>query len=127
VIIAADPDVVAVQEIGDEASFDALRVQLGAGRSGALSTHVETAYPIRVGWLSPGWLSDVEEITDLPAALVPVVKVGDDGTTTNQLGRGALAVTYTTSGGTVVRALSVYLKSKLLSFPGGRFDTNDEE
>lgn len=54
------------------------------------------------------------------------MKVGDDGTTLAQLGRGALAVTLTTVTGTKVRALSAYLKSKLLTFPGGRFDTHDE-
>jgi predicted extracellular nuclease len=78
-----------------------------------------------VGWLSPGQLTDVEEVTDLPAALSPV-KVEDDGTSMTQLGRGALAVTYTTSDGIQVRALTVHLKSKLLSFPGGRFTTHDE-
>src|SRR3954467_3849701 len=47
-------------------------------------------------------------------------------TALTQLGRGALAVTYTTPDGVQVRALTVHLKSKLLSFPGGRFDTTDE-
>ena len=34
----------------------------------------------------------------MPVALSPV-KVADDGTTLSQLGRGALAVTYTTTAG----------------------------
>ena len=125
VIAAAAPDLLAVQEVGDAASFEALRAKLGAGWTGMLSTHFETPHTIRVGWLSPGALSDVDEIVDLPVALAPV-KVGDDGTTLSQLGRGALAVTYTTATGTAVRALTAHLKSKLLSFPGGRFNTSDE-
>jgi endonuclease/exonuclease/phosphatase family metal-dependent hydrolase len=64
-------------------------------------------------------------VVDLPAALAPV-KVDDDGTSISQLGRGALAVTFTTGSGKPVRALTCHLKSKLLEFPGGRFDTDDE-
>ena len=90
-----------------------------------LSTHFETPHTIRVGWLSPGDLSDVEEVVHLPAALSPV-KVADDGTPLAEQGRGALAVTYTPAGGIAVRALTAIVKSKLLSFPGGRFDTDDE-
>src|SRR3954452_7883751 len=126
VITAAEPDLLAVQEVGDEVAFAALRDKLGAGWNGALSTHFESSHPIRVGWLAPGQLSEVEEVIDLPAALSPV-KVADDGTTMTQLGRGALAVTATTSTGVRVRALTVHLKSKLLSFPGGRFATTDED
>jgi endonuclease/exonuclease/phosphatase family metal-dependent hydrolase len=125
VIGTAAPDLLAVQEVGDEQSFQALRAALGAGWTGVLSTHFETPHTIRVGWLSPTALSDVAEVVDLPAALSPV-KVDDDGATLTQLGRGALAVTYTTPSGTAVRALTAHLKSKLLSFPGGRFDTSDE-
>ena len=46
VISAAAPDLVAVQEVGDPASFDALRATLGAGWSGVLSTHYEAAHAI---------------------------------------------------------------------------------
>ena len=123
VVRAVAPDLLAVQEIGDVESFEALRSELEW--TGVLSTHFETPHTIRVGWLSPGELTDVEEVVDLPAALSPV-KVADDGTTMSQLGRGALAVTATTAAGTRVRALTAHLKSKLLSFPAGRFDTSDE-
>jgi endonuclease/exonuclease/phosphatase family metal-dependent hydrolase len=125
VITTAAPDLVALQEVGDEESFHALQDKLGAGWTGVLSTHFETPHTIRVAWLSPGALSAVEEIVDLPAALSPV-KVADDGSTMTELGRGALAVTYTTDTGAPVRALTAHLKSKLLSFPGRRFTTNDE-
>jgi endonuclease/exonuclease/phosphatase family metal-dependent hydrolase len=125
VIHTAAPDLLAVQEIGDEQSFEALRERLGDDWTGVLSTHFESPHTIRVGWLSPGDLFDVEEVVDLPAALSPV-KVADDGTTLAHLGRGVLAVTYTTVTGNTVRALAAHLKSKLLSFPGGRFDTDDE-
>src|SRR4051794_37824127 len=114
VIQAAAPDLLAVQEVGDQASFDALRDRLGPSWTGVLSSHFETPHTIRVGWLSPHPMTDVEEVTDLPAALAPV-KVADDGTAITQLGRGALAVTHTRPDGTRVRAITAHLKSKLLS------------
>jgi endonuclease/exonuclease/phosphatase family metal-dependent hydrolase len=126
VITDAAPDLLAVQEVGDQESFDALRTRLGPGWTGVLSTHFEASHAIRVGWLARGELTDVDEVTDLPQALAPV-KVQDDGTTITEMGRGALAVTFTTSSGTEVRALTTHLKSKLLSFPGGRFSTDDED
>ncbi len=56
----------------------------------------EPRTPTAVGPLAaPGVLADVEEITQLPAALSPVT-VADDGTLT-RLGRGALAVTHTST------------------------------
>lgn len=105
VVRAAAPDLLAVQEIGDEQSFEDLRSALGW--TGVLSTHFESPHTIRVGWLTPGDLADVEDVVDLPTALSPV-KVADDGTTLSQLGRGALAVTVTTAAGTRVRALTAH-------------------
>ncbi len=126
VITDALPDLVGLQEIGDEAAFAALLDRLGGTWTGVLATHVEPRHPIRVGWLSPRPLTDVEQVVDLPAGL-PLVTVDDDGTAPTRAGRGALAVTTTTADGTAVRAVSAHLKSKLLSCPGGRFDTRDED
>src|SRR3954452_17365688 len=72
VITAAEPDLLAVQEVGDEVAFAALRDKLGAGWSGALATHFEASHAIRVGWLSPGQLGEVDEVIDLLAAVSPV-------------------------------------------------------
>lgn len=126
VIADAAPDAVALQEVGDEESFELLRSRLGDDWGGALATRFEKSHPIRVGWLSPHPLVDVAEVVDLPASLSPV-KVADDGRTIRQLGRGALAVTCRTGDDAEVRVLTAHLKSKLLSFPGGRFSTGDED
>lgn len=126
VVTAQAPDLLALQEVGDEESFENLRARLGPDWKGQLATHFDPGHAIRVGWLSTGDLTDVEELVDLPAALSPVT-VADDGTAITELGRGGLAVTSTTGDGVAVRALTVHLKSKLLSFPGGRFDTDDED
>jgi endonuclease/exonuclease/phosphatase family metal-dependent hydrolase len=119
------PDLLAVQEVGDEVAFAELRDRLGSDWTGVLSTHFTSPHTIRVGWLSPHRLTDVEEVVHLPAALSPV-KVDDDGTTITRAVRGALAITCTTHDGIEVRAATAHLKSKLLSFPGGRFHTTDE-
>ncbi|SFU09823.1 Metal-dependent hydrolase, endonuclease/exonuclease/phosphatase family [Geodermatophilus amargosae] len=125
VIAAAEPDAVALQEVGDEAALEALRTRLGADWISVVSTHFEARHPIRVAWLSPRPLTDVADVVDLPVRLSPVT-VDDDGTAITRLGRGGLAVTCTTETGVEVRAVTAHLKSKLLSFLGGRFDTTDE-
>jgi endonuclease/exonuclease/phosphatase family metal-dependent hydrolase len=125
VITTEAPDLLGVQEVGDEGAFAELRDRLGSAWTGVLSTHFESPRTIRVGWLSPRQLTDVEEVVDLPAGLSPV-KVDDDGATITRVGRGALAVTCTTADGANVRAVTAHLKSKLLSFPGGRFYPADE-
>ncbi len=129
VVQSVAPDVLAVQEIGDPESFEALRAALSAGGGapwhGELSTVFEADHAIRVGWLSPRPLAEVEQVTRLPAGLREV-EVDDDGTRIDDMPRGALAVTATAADGTAVRALTAHLKSKLLSFPGGRFSTHDE-
>jgi hypothetical protein len=45
VIMAAEPDLLAVQEVGDEVAFAALRDELGAGWSGEPSTHFSAGRP----------------------------------------------------------------------------------
>jgi endonuclease/exonuclease/phosphatase family metal-dependent hydrolase len=125
VITAVQPDLLGVQEVGDESSFQALRTRLGAPWAGVLATHFDSSHTIRVGWLSRRPLTEVDEVVDLPPALSPVT-VADDGTTTTRMGRGALVVTCTADSGLRVRAVTAHLKSKLLSFRGGRFSTTDE-
>jgi endonuclease/exonuclease/phosphatase family metal-dependent hydrolase len=43
------------------------------------------------------------------------------------MGRGAVAVTVTTDTGVAVRLITCHLKSKLLTFPNGRFNPRDED
>jgi endonuclease/exonuclease/phosphatase family metal-dependent hydrolase len=72
IITAQAPDIVGLQEVGDPEAFETLRAELGLSWQAVLSTHFEAHHAIRVGWLSPRVLSDVEEVIDLPAALTPV-------------------------------------------------------
>jgi hypothetical protein len=66
----------------------------------------------------------VEEIRAFPQGLA-AVQVDDDGATIREMGPGALRVRVS-SGGRSVDLMSCHSKSKLLTFPGGRFNTRDE-
>ena len=52
------------------------------------------------------------------------VRLQDDGTTTTQMGRGALRVRV--ERGARIDLITAHLKSKLLSFPNGRFSPRNE-
>lgn len=69
-------------------------------------------------------LDDVEHVLDFPEALVPI-QVDDQGTAASRMGRGALRVRLS-DGGHEVDLLPCHTKSKLLTFPGGRFSLHDE-
>jgi endonuclease/exonuclease/phosphatase family metal-dependent hydrolase len=121
-IAAIAPDVLAVQEVGSPPALDDLAAALPG------TWYRQTADPdgrgIRVALLSRRLLREVEQVTDFPTGLGPV-QVDDGGRVIAGLGRPALKAT-ATFGGRKVHIVSAHLKSKLLTFPGGRFSTGDE-
>jgi endonuclease/exonuclease/phosphatase family metal-dependent hydrolase len=119
------PDALALQELGDPKALDDLVSALKGSWHRAVSAHPDSR-GIRVAWLTNRPISKPEEITDFPALLKPI-QVDDGGATLDKLGRGALAVTVTSDNGTPVRLFTTHLKSKLLTFPGGRFAPRDED
>jgi endonuclease/exonuclease/phosphatase family metal-dependent hydrolase len=118
-IAAIAPDVLAVQEVGDPAALDDLTERVGGTWHVALSTLPDDR-GIRVGFISRAALDDLAEFRVFPDRLAPV-QIEDDGETTREMGRGGLAVR---AGG--ITFVTCHLKSKLLSFPGGRFTPRDE-
>ena len=80
---------------------------------------------IRVGVLSRLPLSDVEQVVDFPKGLRPI-QVDDTDTTMSEMGRPALRVRIEADA-TTLDVISCHLKSKLLTFPGGRFSPKDED
>ena len=119
------PDALAVQEIGDPAALEDLTALLNGTWQRQVSAHPDVR-GIRVAWLSPRPISDPVDITAFAPGLQPV-QVDDDGTTLAQMGRGALAVTINADAGIPVRLITCHLKSKLLTYPGGRFNPRDED
>jgi hypothetical protein len=115
--------VLAVQEVGDAAAVEGLRELLDGDWHVELSPDADRR-GIRVGFLSRLRVSNVERVRAFPAGTVPV-QLDDDGTTSAQMDRGALRVRVTVDT-TAVDLVTCRLKSKLLSYPGNRFNPRDE-
>ena len=131
VIDTQQPDVLALQEIGQPDMLAALQHQL----THKLPHHEISTHPdqrgIRVALLSRLPLSDPVQVHPLASGLAPV-QHGDPPADTTQplptldhLGRGALQATVTTDGRDVV-VITAHLKSKLLTFGPNRFSPHDE-
>jgi endonuclease/exonuclease/phosphatase family metal-dependent hydrolase len=118
------PDALAVQEIGDPAALDDLVRLLRGTWHKKLSRHPDQRH-IRVAWLTGREITQSEDIVEFPAQLKPV-QVDDGGATIGVMGRGAVAITVQADSGQPVRLATTHLKSKLLTFPGGRFEPRDE-
>ena len=116
------PDILAIQEVGDPEALAGLVDRLGG------TWHTELAEPdgrgIRVGVLSRLPLGNVEQVVDFPEGLRPI-QVDDTNTTMSEMGRPALRARVE-AGGMTLDVISCHLKSKLLTFPGGRFSPKDE-
>ncbi len=121
-ITTLSPDVLAVQEVGQPEALADLVARLGG------EWHTELAAPdgrgIRVGFISRLPLAGVEQVADFPDKLRPV-QVDDTGAPVSTMGRPALHVRVEAAG-RAFDLVSCHLKSKLLTFPGGRFSTSDE-
>ena len=118
-IAVMDPDVLALQEIGDPEALDDV---LGRVEG---TWHVETADPdgrgIRVAIAARAPLSQVYQVGPFLEGLRPV-QVDDTEVGETAMGRPAL---HAVVDG--VHVLTCHLKSKLLTFPGGRFSPRDED
>jgi endonuclease/exonuclease/phosphatase family metal-dependent hydrolase len=123
VVTGLAPDVLAVQEVGDpEALADLARRLEGEWRTQLSDFPDERG--IRVGFLSRRAMQRVEHVHEFPDRL-DAVQVDDDGTRLAAMGRGALKVRVRVQGESV-DLVTCHLKSKLLTFPGGRFEPRDE-
>ncbi len=125
-ITAGGADVVGLQEIGSSEALGDLVDRLPGAWTSELSDAPD-GRGIRVAFVSRLPMTDPVEVVDLPDALAGG-RVTDAGGTLTRMGRGALGVTVTAPvSGTEVRLVTCHLKSKLLTFPGGRFSPRDED
>ncbi|SCL27233.1 Metal-dependent hydrolase, endonuclease/exonuclease/phosphatase family [Micromonospora rhizosphaerae] len=111
-----NPDVVALQEVGDPQCAQDLARAVGDGWQVQLSDHSD-GRRIRVGVLSPHPVTVEDQVVDLPEAGLPAVP-DVDGTTLTRMGRGALQVHVDVGSG--LRLVTCHLKSKLLTYPDNR-------
>jgi endonuclease/exonuclease/phosphatase family metal-dependent hydrolase len=119
-----NPDVISVQEVGNPDALDDLVALLNGSWHQQVSTHPDQRH-IRVAWLSQRVITGSAEVVAFPNEVRPV-QVDDDGTTLGVMGRGALAITVELDDGRPLRLITTHLKSKLLTFPGGRFQPENE-
>ncbi|MEU1119804.1 MULTISPECIES: endonuclease/exonuclease/phosphatase family protein [unclassified Streptomyces] len=122
-VTALGPSVLAVQEVGDPAALEDLAGLLDGTWHVTLSGHPDDR-GIRVGFLTSLPVSVIADEDAFPEPLRAVQ--GDDaGRTSGRAGRGFLAVSVSTRA-FFFDAVACHLKSKLLSYPGGRFQPRDE-
>ncbi|MFF3941333.1 endonuclease/exonuclease/phosphatase family protein [Streptomyces phaeofaciens] len=122
-IRALGPGLLGVQEVGDPEALADLVGTVGGAWHAALSGHPD-GRGIRVGVISRTPLEVLADTHAFPARLRPV-QTDDSGTAVAESGRGFLAVETVTEAGPL-RVAVAHLKSKLLSYPGGRFFPHDE-
>ena len=123
-ISSSQAEIVGLQEVGDPAALADLVAALG----GHWFTQVSSApdsRDIRVALLSKIELHSQVDVVDLPPELGGG-RADDQGGLLTKMGRGALQVTATV-GGVPITLINCHLKSKLLSFPNGRFAPRNED
>jgi endonuclease/exonuclease/phosphatase family metal-dependent hydrolase len=123
-ITGIGPDVLGVQEVGQPEALADLVAALGGEWHTVLSQHPDVR-GIRVGVLSRLPVTVLDDVKIFSAPLA-AVQSADVGPATAQTSRGMLAVRVEPAPGITLDVAVCHLKSKLLSFPGGRFQARDE-
>lgn len=119
------PHVVGLQEVGSEETFAELSHRLQPDYPHAeLSEHPD-GRGIRVGFISKFPLSNRDELVNFPATALSDVTNGEGGIL-RRLGRGALKVTAQVTADLQINLVNAHLKSKLVTYPGGRRSPRDE-
>ena len=109
-----------MQEVGEPEALADLVARLDGDWEVETATVFERDHPIRVGVLSRLEVGEVEQVSPFPERMRPV-QADDAGATLDAMPRGALRVR--TDG---LDLVVCHLKSKLLTFGGGRLSPRDE-
>ncbi|MFE9437637.1 endonuclease/exonuclease/phosphatase family protein [Streptomyces sp. NPDC006602] len=123
VITQLDPALLGLQEVGEPEALRDLAGMLDGEWHMALSRRPDSR-GIRVGFIGRTPFEVLSDTSAFPAKLRPV-QADDEGVSVAEAGRGFLAVEAATANGPL-RVAVAHLKSKLLSYPGGRFQPRDE-
>jgi endonuclease/exonuclease/phosphatase family metal-dependent hydrolase len=131
VIGRLDPDIVALQEIGGENGeepLEDLQEALGGSHPHRALSAFRDGRDIQVAFLSKHAVDEREDIVNFPEG--PALDIHDldeagEPTPIERMGRGALRARVNKDDLTV-DLITAHLKSKLLTFPGGRFAPRNE-
>jgi endonuclease/exonuclease/phosphatase family metal-dependent hydrolase len=125
-ITRMDPDVLAVQEVGEPVALSELADRVGG------TWHIETAAPeagtdhtIRVGVLSRLPLTTFDPVAAFPDKLRAIQQGDTPADVATAMGRPALHVRVRIHD-TDIDLITAHFKSKLLTFPPNRFSPHDE-
>jgi len=123
---AVAPDVIALQEVGDEDAFGDLRRALNNRYPYARLSRLPDMRGIRVAFLSRLPLLLARDVGEMPPEGLVNVPSGDDSSPITSMGRGILKATVVLAPGLLVNVVNVHLKSKLVTYPDGRRFPLDE-
>jgi endonuclease/exonuclease/phosphatase family metal-dependent hydrolase len=118
VILAIEPDVLGLQEIGDLEALAALQERLDGRYPHEYISQSPDRRGIRVGFLSKFPIAQSEEITTFPADGLSKI-VGHNAADTTEItamSRGAVRIAIELQSGRRIHLINAHFKSKLLSF-----------
>jgi endonuclease/exonuclease/phosphatase family metal-dependent hydrolase len=130
-ILTIQPDVLALQEIGGSESSDVRPLNdLQSCLNGQYPYQSQSSYPdlrgIRVGFLSRFPIVDVDEFVSFTPGELSSVPNWYPSPPSTRMGRGVLRIDVEPVAGVRIRLITVHLKSKLITYPGGRFAPQNE-
>jgi endonuclease/exonuclease/phosphatase family metal-dependent hydrolase len=126
------PDVLALQEIGSSQSSEAHPLDdLQARLNGLYPFKALSSYPdargIRVGFLSRISISARHDFVSFAPGELAAVPDWYPNAPSIRMGRGVLKIEVEPVAGLRIRLITAHLKSKLITYPGGRFAPRNED
>jgi hypothetical protein len=106
-------------------SLQELLGRVGGAWHTAVSTHPDPR-GIRVAFASRLPITSITEVSPFAAGIAPV-QSDDHGATATATSRGVLNIAVTIAGIGPVQLVTTHMKSKLLTYPNGRFQPRDED
>jgi endonuclease/exonuclease/phosphatase family metal-dependent hydrolase len=125
-MLAIAPDIVGVQEVGDPATFADLQRRLGDRYPYTMLSSKPDPRGIRVGFLSRFPLVQAREFDKFPPEAITTLQ-SSSGSAINNMGRGVLKATVVLAPGLLINLVNIHLKSKLVTYSGGRRAPEDED
>jgi endonuclease/exonuclease/phosphatase family metal-dependent hydrolase len=131
-ILTIRPDVLALQEIGSsESSAVQPLADLQNSLNGQYPHKALSGYPdrrgIRVGFLSRFPIMERSEFVSFALGEFAAVPDWHPNPPSTRMGRGLLKIEVEPIAGVRIRLVTVHLKSKLITYPGGRFAPKSED
>lgn len=131
-ILSIKPDVLALQEIGGSESskrrpLDDLQSKLNRQYPHKALSAFSDRRGIRVGFLSRFPVLDRDEFGHFAPGELAAVPDWYPNPPSTRMGRGVLKIEVEPIAGVRIRLVTVHLKSKLVTYPGGRFAPKSED